>query len=72
MASDMHTSVEQRPLVTHLLELRSRLLRAVVGLLVVLAAMLPFANKLYGLGGDDTLTGNAAYNEVRVTVAPSG
>lgn len=49
MATDPGTSAEQRPLVTHLLELRSRLLRAVVGLLVVLAAMLPFANKLYGL-----------------------
>ncbi|MCY7355174.1 MAG: twin-arginine translocase subunit TatC [Lysobacter sp.] len=31
----------------HLLELRSRLLRAIVGLLVVFAAALPFANKLY-------------------------
>ena len=49
MDSDVGTNAEQRPLVTHLLELRSRLLRAVVGLLVVLAAMLPFANKLYGL-----------------------
>ena len=48
MGSDPGTNAEQRPLVTHLLELRSRLLRAVVGLLVVLAAMLPFANKLYG------------------------
>ncbi len=49
MATDSGTSPEQRPLVTHLLELRSRLLRAIVGLLVVLLAMLPFANKLYGL-----------------------
>ena len=47
MDSNVGTGVE-RPLITHLLELRSRLLRAVVGLLVVLAAMLPFANKLYG------------------------
>ena len=48
MDSNAGTGTE-RPLITHLLELRSRLLRAVVGLLVVLAAMLPFANKLYGL-----------------------
>ena len=48
MDSNAGTGAE-RPLITHLLELRSRLLRAVVGLLVVLAAMLPFANKLYGL-----------------------
>lgn len=34
-------------LIEHLVELRSRLLRAVAGLLVVFAAALPFANKLY-------------------------
>ena len=48
MATDSGTSADQRPLVTHLLELRSRLLRGVAGLLLVLLAMLPFANKLYG------------------------
>ena len=48
MASDAGSGHE-RPLIAHLLELRSRLLRAIVGLLLVLAAMLPFANKLYGL-----------------------
>ncbi len=31
----------------HLLELRSRLLRGVVGLLLVFVALLPFANRLY-------------------------
>lgn len=36
-------------LLSHLIELRSRLLRAIVGLLIVLVALLPFANKLYGL-----------------------
>jgi sec-independent protein translocase protein TatC len=35
-------------LIDHLIELRSRLLRAVAGLGVVLIALLPFANKLYG------------------------
>jgi sec-independent protein translocase protein TatC len=34
-------------LVAHLIELRSRLLRAIGGLLLVLLALLPFANKLY-------------------------
>ena len=34
-------------LVSHLLELRSRVLRAVAGLAVVLIALLPFANDLY-------------------------
>ncbi|MDI1252334.1 twin-arginine translocase subunit TatC [Thermomonas sp.] len=48
MDSDVGTGAE-RPLIAHLLELRSRLLRGVVGLLLVLAAMLPFANKLYAL-----------------------
>jgi sec-independent protein translocase protein TatC len=35
-------------LMEHLLELRSRLLRALTGLVVVLLALLPFSNKLYG------------------------
>ena len=35
-------------LIDHLIELRSRLLRAVVGLLLVFVALLPFANRLYG------------------------
>jgi sec-independent protein translocase protein TatC len=37
----------QSRLIDHLIELRSRLMRAVVGLLVVLVALLPFANRLY-------------------------
>ena len=37
----------ERPLVAHLLELRSRLLRGAAGLLVVLLGLLPFANILY-------------------------
>ena len=36
-------------LVSHLLELRSRLLRAIVGVLLVFIALLPFQNKLYTL-----------------------
>jgi Twin arginine targeting (Tat) protein translocase TatC len=32
----------------HLVELRSRLLRAVAGLMLVFVALLPFANRLYG------------------------
>ncbi|QIL19511.1 twin-arginine translocase subunit TatC [Thermomonas sp. HDW16] len=39
----------ERPLIAHLLELRSRLLRGAIGLLLALACLLPFANKLYGL-----------------------
>lgn len=35
-------------LLGHLVELRSRLLRAIVGLLLVFVALLPFANRLYG------------------------
>ena len=34
-------------LVAHLIELRSRLLRASGGLLLLLLALLPFANRLY-------------------------
>jgi sec-independent protein translocase protein TatC len=35
--------------VSHLIELRDRLLRAVVGLLVAFIALFPFANKIYAL-----------------------
>lgn len=37
----------EQPLLAHLLELRSRLLRMVLGVLVVLLTMLPFANAIY-------------------------
>ena len=39
----------ERPLIAHLLELRARLLRGIVGLLLVLACLLPFANRLYAM-----------------------
>ncbi len=39
----------ERPLVAHLLELRSRMIRGLVGLLVALACLLPFANRLYAV-----------------------
>ena len=39
----------ERPLIAHLLELRTRLLRGAVGLVLVLLCLLPFANKLYAL-----------------------
>jgi sec-independent protein translocase protein TatC len=35
--------------ITHLVELRNRLLRAVVGLLVIFVGLFPFADKLYSL-----------------------
>ena len=46
MTAEHHDS--ERPLIAHLLELRTRLLRGVAGLGVVLACLLPFANTLYG------------------------
>ena len=42
-------SDNERPLIAHLLELRSRLLRGAAGLLLALLCLLPFANTLYGL-----------------------
>jgi sec-independent protein translocase protein TatC len=39
---------EEQTFFSHLVELRSRLLRSVAALLVVLVALLPVANKLYG------------------------
>ena len=41
------TGDAERPLIAHLLELRSRLLRGAAGLLLVLLVLLPFANTLY-------------------------
>lgn len=38
---------KEQPLVAHLMELRDRLLRAVVGILAVFLVMTPFANKIY-------------------------
>jgi len=42
------TDDTQQSLISHLVELRGRLLKAVAAVLVVLVALLPFANKLYG------------------------
>ena len=53
MTSADHTPVDSAPadsaptVFDHLVELRSRLLRAVAGLLLVFVALLPFANRLY-------------------------
>jgi len=45
-----HSGVDaETPLMEHLLELRTRLMRALAGLAVVLLALLPFANKLFAL-----------------------
>ena len=47
VANDAESAAEAT-LVEHLVELRTRLLRAVAGLMVVFLALLPFANTLYG------------------------
>lgn len=39
--------MEQAPLIEHLIELRSRLLRSVVAILVIFLALYPFANDIY-------------------------
>lgn len=46
--TDEQNGAPPERLIDHLLELRSRLLKAVAGWLVILLALLPFANKLYG------------------------
>ncbi|MFK8013594.1 MAG: twin-arginine translocase subunit TatC [Marinicellaceae bacterium] len=40
---------EQQPFVSHLIELRTRLIRAVVFLLVIVIVQLPFAGKIYSI-----------------------
>ena len=44
---DLEGTPGEARLIDHLIELRARLLRAVLGLVVVFIAFLPFANKLY-------------------------
>ena len=48
MAADAEQDAGESSLIDHLIELRSRLLRALVGLGIALAAVLPFSNRLYG------------------------
>ncbi|MBC7990163.1 MAG: twin-arginine translocase subunit TatC [Luteimonas sp.] len=47
MPPDADIDAAESGLFTHLIELRARLLRAIVGLAIALAALLPFANRLY-------------------------
>ncbi len=42
----------EQPFISHLVELRDRLLRVVIAVLVVFAALLPFANQLYSALAD--------------------
>lgn len=43
-----HSNDLERPLIAHLLELRMRLMRGIMGLGLILVVLLPFSNKLYG------------------------
>ncbi|MCE8016721.1 twin-arginine translocase subunit TatC [Halomonas sp. MCCC 1A17488] len=45
--SDDKQELGQAPLIEHLIELRSRLLRAVVAILVIFLGLYPFANEIY-------------------------
>lgn len=48
MAGSAEHDEGESSLIDHLVELRSRLLRAITGLAIALVALLPFANRLYG------------------------
>jgi len=48
MAGSAEHDEGESSLIDHLVELRSRLLRAITGLVIALVALLPFANRLYG------------------------
>ncbi len=47
MSPDADIDAAESGLFSHLIELRARLLRAIVGLAIALACLLPFANRLY-------------------------
>ncbi|MEO8459393.1 MAG: twin-arginine translocase subunit TatC [Dokdonella sp.] len=49
MAQTENGSDEEQTFLSHLIELRSRLLKAVAAILLILVALLPFSKKLYGL-----------------------
>lgn len=49
MISTEQADEKEQSFFSHLIELRSRLLRAVVAVLLILIALIPFANKLYAL-----------------------
>lgn len=46
-SSDDSAAELEQPFLSHLVELRDRLLRAILGVLVAFAVLVPFANKLY-------------------------
>ncbi|MBO9661536.1 twin-arginine translocase subunit TatC [Dokdonella sp.] len=48
MSDTEHPDDGEQSLISHLIELRSRLLKSVAAVMLVLLALLPFANKLYG------------------------
>lgn len=47
MVSDQPEGDQEQPFLAHLVELRSRLIRAMLSVLVVLVCLLPFARRLY-------------------------
>lgn len=47
MSNAEHAGEKEQSFLSHLIELRSRLLRAVAAVLLILLALIPFANKLY-------------------------
>ena len=49
------TTEKQDSIVTHLMELRDRMIRIVAGLAVILVALLPFANELYSFVAEPLL-----------------
>ena len=49
MSNPERTGDTEQSFLSHLLELRSRLLKAVAAVLIILIALLPLANQLYAL-----------------------
>ena len=46
-AGNKHSKVDEMPLMGHLLELRNRLLKAIILVIIFFAVMFPFSNELY-------------------------
>lgn len=47
MATPDHSDKDELPLIRHLIELRSRLLRSIITIFIITLTLLPFSNDLY-------------------------
>ena len=67
-----HDAGAEPRLIDHLIELRARLLRAVVGLLAVFLVLMPFSADIYGLLAAPLLANLPASGQLAASAARAG